>query len=133
MEKSYQLLPLVGVNQAPNQLANVEVVRMMVVDTSLWVIGSCETSVHGTLCWFVVNTSPVGQSLEAVVDWLVCWTVIGFVGRQIRRLLGGPVDRSVYWTFADTIGHCDVRFRSVLAQCRPWQDSNQSRGQSGNQ
>ena len=73
MEKSYQLLPLVGINQAPNQLAYIYVVRMIVIDTGPGMIGS-QAAVDRTVCWAiygsVVDTASIGKTLVTPVGRL---------------------------------------------------------------
>ena len=75
MEKSYQLLPLVGVNQAPNQFAYVEVVRVVIVDAAAIMLGDGETTVHRPIFRLVVYAAFVDQTLHAAIDWLVRGTI----------------------------------------------------------
>jgi len=132
MKKSYQLLPLVGVNQAPNQFANVYVVVVVIVDTPTWMIRRRETSVRGAISWLFVNTRSVGDTLNTAVCGFVCRSVRGAikgfvdrsVGRPFRPLVGGSIDRSI----ADVVGCHDICFCSVLSQSAPRQGRDQPDG-----
>ncbi len=95
MEKSYQLLPLVGMDQAPNQLADVEIMWTMVVEAPAVVLGDGKTTVDWMIGWTVVDAAPVGETLKT--------TVCRLVGRTICRLVGHTLG---YRVGATLVGQC---------------------------